>query len=708
VKRGTVCAWARLALVTAFLPAAAPAQDPPRLYESAHATVVEVPVHVLGRDGRPVAGLTASDFELRDDGVPQAITACDVVDLRRTAVIPSLPGNVPPPARRHWLFLFDLSFSRSVSITRAVEAAARFVTVGLAPADLAAVASVSVDRGVRLHLFFSSDRKQIVEAIRSILTPRGEDRSLDPLDLVLTTPGDPRAYRDASTESSPAAASIDPGLSSLYSMMARRSTDRFSLGRVSSQLTALSGLARALDTVSGRKTVLLFSEGFDSRLVSGSIARPISGETLAPENDAIFGGRIWAVDLDRRSGDPTLLKHLAETTDLFRRSDCTLYPIDIGGLKASDDDLTPKIQGQDSLFAFASGTGGELLDAGNDLEEQMRRVAEKLALTYILSFTPTVSRGEGTYHPLRVTVNARGARVSARAGYYESRLFRALSPLERTLSAADIVTHERGPSGWPLELLALPFAGEPLGQAAVVLEMPGPALLRGAGGTIRLGIYVYAVTEAGDVLDFFSRSVTLDTARDGARLSAGSFRYCGVVRLPAGAHRIRALLRDEEKGSRGFRAANVDMPGPGEASRLIVFPPLFLGSAETGVSLRDPAFPAGAENELFEVGGEVFVPELLPAVAPGTPVRICLMAYGGSSGPLELRAVVRTANGSVSAPGRFAVLGRGPAGAAGLVKFLVEFSPGPLPPGEAALRVTFQDPSGRSAAASSEAKFRVP
>ena len=61
-----------------------------------------------------------------------------------------------------------------------------------------------------------------------------------------------------------------------------------------------------------------------------------------------------------------------------------------------------------------------------------------------------------------------------------------------------------------------------------------------------------------------------------------------------------------------------------------------------------------------------------------------------------------------SAPGRFAVLGRAPTGAAGLVKFLAEFSPGPLPPGEAALRVTFLDPSGHSAASSSEAKFRVP
>src|SRR5215468_377082 len=143
-------AFTAMLAVLCAAPLAAQKQPPP-VQESATVTVVEVPVHVLGKDGKPLAGLTEADFELFDDGQRQTITALDVVDLRRVA---GGPGQAPAPAgpeaaaaRRHWLLLFDLSFSQEVSITRAVSAASRFVSKGLSPGDFVAVASTSVDGG---------------------------------------------------------------------------------------------------------------------------------------------------------------------------------------------------------------------------------------------------------------------------------------------------------------------------------------------------------------------------------------------------------------------------------------------------------------------------------------------------------------------------------------------------------------------------------
>src|ERR1700757_2199798 len=57
--------------------------------ESASVTIVEIPVSVIGKDGKPVAGLTAADFELLDDGKKQPINGVDVVDLARLAAAPS-------------------------------------------------------------------------------------------------------------------------------------------------------------------------------------------------------------------------------------------------------------------------------------------------------------------------------------------------------------------------------------------------------------------------------------------------------------------------------------------------------------------------------------------------------------------------------------------------------------------------------------------
>ena len=50
--------------------------------ERQEVVVVEVPVNVTDRDGEPVRGLTAEDFEVFDDGKLQKITGTEIVDLQ--------------------------------------------------------------------------------------------------------------------------------------------------------------------------------------------------------------------------------------------------------------------------------------------------------------------------------------------------------------------------------------------------------------------------------------------------------------------------------------------------------------------------------------------------------------------------------------------------------------------------------------------------
>src|SRR5687767_13651962 len=101
-------------LVFAVLPLAA--QEPkfdPKFSDTTEVTAVEIPVQVL-LDGKPVRGLTAESFAVYRDKARQPITGFDMVDLA------GLPGEeaseVPVPARRHFLMLFDLSFSEPKSI----------------------------------------------------------------------------------------------------------------------------------------------------------------------------------------------------------------------------------------------------------------------------------------------------------------------------------------------------------------------------------------------------------------------------------------------------------------------------------------------------------------------------------------------------------------------------------------------------------------
>jgi VWFA-related protein len=687
----------------------------PVVRESAEITLVEVPVNVLGRDGKPVAGLGMTDFELEDDGVRQTITSVDVIDLTKKAEIPSLPSELPAAGRRHFLLLFDLSFSTAAQIVRARDAATLFLETAMAPEDLAAVATTSVDQGARLLVTFTADRRQLTEAIRRLGLPRTEERGVDPLSFILVVPGDPFLSQNSPSsviERAVGMNPIDPGAARIYTVMARKAADNYSETRVHQHLGEMSSLAFALNAVEGRKTIVYFSEGFDSRLLLGSLARERSREETMADNDAILEGRLWALDVDRRSANTPLQRQLNETLTVFRRSDCVVYPIDIGGLKADGDvSLGAVRRGEDALFAFANGTGGELLRNGNDLSAQMRRIAEKTSLTYVLTFRPTKSVGEGKFHTLKVRVKSKGARVSARAGYYESRVFRSLSPLERALSAADVITHEKRESDFPLDVLAMALNEEPISRVPVLLEVPGRELLREAAAErLTLGLYVYAVDEQGRLADFFSRSVAIDIARDGARLRDGSFRYYGSLRLAPGKYRIRSFVRDEERGRFAFRVVLLDVPAP-QARALRALPPLFFGAQGPGISLRDPSENKKPGSEPFELAGDAFIPQLRPQLASGTSTRLCLLLYAAAAPPgaplVRLEARVRDAQGRASAPAQFSVIGRTEPDASGLSKLLVEFAPQALPPGNYSLLVIFQDSGGKGAPTETEAHFQI-
>jgi hypothetical protein len=433
------------------------------------------------------------------------------------------------------------------------------------------------------------------------------------------------------------------------------------------------------------------------------------------DNDAILDGRLWALDLDRRSANTPLQRQMDETLTLFRRSDCVVYPVDIGGLKADGDvTLGGPHRGEDALFAFASGTGGELLRNANDLESQVRRIAEKTSLTYVLTFRPTKVAGEGKFHVLKVRAGRKGARVSARAGYYESRIFRSLSPLERALSAADVITHEKKQSDFGLDVLAMALNEGPISRVPVVLQVSGRELLPEAPTEkLTVGLYVYAVDEGGRLADFFARSVALDLARDGARLRDGAFRYFGSLRLLPGKYRIRSFVRDEDRGRFAFQVVPLEVPAA-EARALRAFPPIFVDSQGPGISLRDPTEKKGAvspASEPFELAGDAFVPRLRPQLLSGTPTRLCLLLYAASTDPkgplVRLEARIRDAKGHASAPARFAVIGRTAPDASGLWKLLVEFAPQALPPGNYSLRVTFQDSAGTGPIAETEAPFQI-
>ena len=79
---------------------------------------IEVPVTVTDRNGNPVRGLTAANFQVFDDGKPQTITSFDNIDFAVKQEVTAI-SPLNPNARRSFLLLFDLGYSDVKAIDRA-------------------------------------------------------------------------------------------------------------------------------------------------------------------------------------------------------------------------------------------------------------------------------------------------------------------------------------------------------------------------------------------------------------------------------------------------------------------------------------------------------------------------------------------------------------------------------------------------------------
>ena len=699
--------WIAAALAAGW----ARAQEPGPVRERAEVSLVEVPVHVTDRENRPVRGLTAGDFTLYADGRPQAIVGFDAIDLGNSTLE---PGAFPPAARRRFLLLFDLSFSRARSIVGARRAATDFVVRQIAPGDLAAVATYSVETGFRLLVTFSSDRAQLARAIETL----GVDAKREPLDP-LAFYFEPRAPTlERGAEASRNETTVGALVDSLETMNAlqKQQSDEYARGRVQSMISSFGELARALDSVEGRKDVVLLSEGFQSRLLVGTT------ETTQ-ERDWLVNGQIWKVDADRRFGNQPLRNQVSDMTSLFRRSDCVIHSVDVAGVRLDGEtdangepDREPHVPGgdRDSLFEFAEGTGGEVIRNVNELSASLARLVTDTSLVYVLTFHSDRPAVEGRFHELKVKVAAKDARVAARPGYYDRRDFRKRTAFERGLDAADAIATERPLQQIPIRVLAVPFASA-AGAAAVPVqvEIPGPDLLDGVrGDKTGLEVYVYAQASDGRLGDFLTQSVGLDLARSRDTLARGGIRFAGSLRLTPGPYRLRVFVRNSETGRAGLFAADLRVPDF-TAIRPELLPPLFLEGPGDWLSLR--ARPRGDGGEaaypVVSIDGESLSP--VPLATPvGGVLRLWLVAYhfgpGGADESLKLAAQVLDAEGRPLGPAEISVLSRSEAGADGRRNALLAFRPpAGLASGRYGLRVFAEDASSGEKR-QSVSSFRVP
>ncbi|HEV7507710.1 MAG TPA: VWA domain-containing protein [Thermoanaerobaculia bacterium] len=692
---------------------APPPTDAPPFVSTTQVLSVEVPVQVV-RDGEPVRGLTAADFEVWEGRRRLAVTGFEALDL---AAAKGARTPVPAAARRHFLLLFDLAFSEPKAIARARAAAARLITQ-LQPSDLAAVATYSATRGPQLVLGFTPDRRQLDNALNSLGLPDLITRPMDPLRLVLEevlSAGNavggsaPVPGRDPLAEATDAAV-----LSRMEAVTnAVEGADRTALrNHVNNFTRSLADLARQITVVEGRKYVVFLSEGFDTALFQGT------GDTARQEEmrENSLHGESWRNNPEERYGLTEVSNDIERMLEEFRRADCVIQAVDIGGLRAGAEQGAPRPVGRDSLLMMAKGTGGELYESFNDLTVAFTQMLQRTSVTYVLAVEPDRLQPEGEYHRLRVELKKplRGARLVHRPGYFLPKTYQEETSLEKLLETANLVMSGEESDAVATAVLATPFRGA--GEKAyvpVLIEVDGATLLAGQQPP-KLGVevYLYALDATGAVHDFLTQTIGLDLAKAGTGLRSSGLKFFGHLDLLPGDYSLRILVRNAASGRSGLRVVPVHVPAFGSEPWLL--PALFPDPPDRWIITREE--PRGESKEAAPYpfllgGGQSFVPASKPALYPGREVR--LMLFGSNLGGADWKAEARvlTPDGHELPGGALEIKERLAGTATTPDRAIAHFKPPDLKPGEYVLRVTVASAGGAAGGTPSVAssiRFVVP
>jgi len=409
--------------------AGAPASQPPATQAGgdgsdqpvfrADINFVRVDVIATDRQGNPVDGLTKDDFEVFEDGKPQAIDTFRLIRVDTTA-----PEYT----------------TRSIRSRQDEENAA-------------------ADESARIFVFFLDDynvrvgnamaaRREIADFIRTQVAPNdllAVMYPLTPLDAVVLTRNHESIIR--TIEQFEGRKFRYQPRNAIEDKYAQQPTEIVERIRRQVSLSALKGLSVKLGALrEGRKAIVLISEGYTAMLppqmrdaVAGftGLGNNAWGNPLAGENDINEQRARTMAEFDLQS-------ELQSVFDAANRTNTAIYAVDPRGLSTGEFDIQDNVgsrqsqealrQTMTSLQILAENTDGRAIINRNDLSEGMKQIVRDSSAYYLIGYNSTQAPQDGRFHQIRVRLKKPGIQVRARKGYW------ALSPSEAVRAAAPAPT----------------------------------------------------------------------------------------------------------------------------------------------------------------------------------------------------------------------------------------------------------------------------
>jgi VWFA-related protein len=596
----------------------------PRTVFRSNTALVSVDVVVRDNAGTVVRGLTESDFEVLEDGKPQAIRsfAFEEVDNRpngarafellgdaeshltgngRPTTTPAAAAaehadhadSMPTPmssdelaGRRLMVLLFDISSMQPEDVQRAVDSATKYVNEKMAPADLVAVASISSMLNVLTD--FTSDRATVAAALGTLTSKEGTS----------TPPPDASTVATDEAESADATDTNDDATA-----MEMFNNDL--------RLRALKAVAETLAPIDQKKAILYFSAGLQR-----------SGEDNQVELRAAINAAVRA-HVSIYPVDARGLQAIVPGGDATHASGRGTQMFSGAGVAKQYSDLNAS---QDTLTSLASDTGGRAFLDTNDFGEAFARVQRDMSAYYLLGYASTNLAKDGRFRRIQVKVRKPGLHVEARAGYYADRDFAHTNRTDREAQLQEQLFSAVSATDLPVMASAGYFrlaADRYFVPLAVVV--PGSAVPvppEKDKDKLALDVLGLVSDEQGRPVGRIRQTLQLPPGSVGT-LASHQILYQSGVTLPPGRFSLKVVVRENTSGLLGSYEAPVVVPELKQA-------PLKVSSIAFGTQLQTAASKS-TPNPLVH-DGEQLVPNVTHVVGRNQKMYFFYEVYDPASG----------------------------------------------------------------------------
>jgi VWFA-related protein len=580
--------------------------------------VVETVV-VKDKQGKPIEGLTANDFTLTEDGVPQKIRYCEYQilpasplpipptpsreenvkiynRLARTQIAPEQQSSANYKNKRLLAMYFDMSAMPPGDQLRALSAAEKFIRTQITAVDLVAVLRYQ-GGSVDVLQDFTSDRNRLLSILETMIVGEGQ--------------GSVETVDDASTADTGAAFGQDDSEFNIFN------TDR--------QLSALQTASKMLGNINEKKALVYFASGLRLNGLDNQ------AQLHATIDAAVRAGvSFWPIDS----------RGLVAEAPLGDATQASPGNVGMYSGTAAQADTSNFQQSQDTLFALAGDTGGKALFDNNDLTMGIVQAQKAISNYYLLEYYTSNSALDGKFRRVKITVNKNpDAKLDYRQGYYAGKEFGKFTVADKERQLEDALMLED-----PITELtiAMEINYFQLNRAEyfvpIVVKIPGRelALAKRGGAEHTLIDFVeeikdiYGGVTVSNVRDNVNIKLTDATA---AELAKRPIEYDGGFTLLPGKYSIKFLARDDETGRIGTFETNFVIPNLNKEVKKVPTSSVVLSSQR--VDLKDSLYNAVkgkdeakdvAANPLIE-DGKKLIPSVTRVFSAGRQMYVYLQAY---------------------------------------------------------------------------------